>query len=313
VGDAVTPLVSAILPVHNRASWIARAVTSVLSQTYPALELIVVDDGSTDDTRSVLDRFGSRVTVLCQEHAGVYAARNLGLGRARGELVAFIDSDDVWLPDRLSRQVPLLQRPQVGLVFGDATHVAGNADATTPSGLTCFQVTPPRRGLVAAHFAWGNFVPTSTVLARRRCFEESGEFSLAAPVSADYLKWFQIALRHEFDYTVGPLAEYTIHPSGISQDLGQSLRARIQLFSDELARTADPTTREVLRRLLFNLALHLAWAAFRGRAGRPSDGLVLAWGTAAPAGLDAAAWTAAFAHHHMRVRSRRFMPTHRTA
>src|ERR1700704_1423104 len=96
------PRISVILPVYNREQTVARAIRSVLAQTWTSLELIVVDDGSTDGTRDVLRSFGSQITVIEQPHAGAYAARNRGLREARGELIAFIDSDDVWLPDRLA-------------------------------------------------------------------------------------------------------------------------------------------------------------------------------------------------------------------
>src|SRR5918996_2260783 len=104
------PLVSVILAVHNREGSVARAIASVLEQTYRHLELIVVDDGSTDGTRAVVESFGGSLTLVTQAHAGVYPARNRGLRHARGDLVAFIDSDDAWLPDKLEAQVPLMRR-----------------------------------------------------------------------------------------------------------------------------------------------------------------------------------------------------------
>jgi glycosyltransferase involved in cell wall biosynthesis len=117
--SADQPLVTAILPVFNREASIARAIESVLGQTYGNVELIVVDDGSTDGTADILARYSERATILAQSNGGAYKARNLALRRARGELVAFVDSDDAWLPDKLARQVPLMRRPEVGLVFGD--------------------------------------------------------------------------------------------------------------------------------------------------------------------------------------------------
>ena len=141
---------------------------------------------------------------------------------------------------------------------------------------------------------------------RRSCLEEAGGFSEASEVSADYLAWFRVALRHELDYVERPLAEYTVHAAGISFALGRSLAARISLFRAELARTADPAARRVLRRLLFNLSLHLALAALRGRAGEVSNPFRLAWRTASStAGLEAAPWSAAFAAEQLRVRTRR--------
>ena len=300
------PLVSVILPVYNREACVARAIASVLAQTYRPLELIVIDDDSTDGTRRVLDGFGSQITVVAQRHAGTYVARNLGLRQARGELVAFIDSDDAWFPDRLACQVPLMQRPEVGLVFGDAIHVTAPERDAPRTGRTCFSVAPPRRGRAAEQFAWCNFVPTCTVLVRRRCLEEVGDFSEESALSADYLAWFRIALRHELDYAGRPVAEYTVHNSGISFDLGRSLVARIELFSGELARTSDPATRALLRRLLFNLALHLMLAAVRGRAGNVSQPLRTAWRTASMvSSVQAPTWTAAFAVDQLRVRTRR--------
>ncbi len=300
------PLVSVILAVHNREGSVARAIDSVLAQTYRHLELIVVDDGSTDGTRCAVDRFGARVTLIAQAHAGVYAARNRGLRHARGELVAFIDSDDAWVSDKLAAQVPLMRRPDVGLVFGDAVHVAAPHEGAERTGLTSFRVAPPRRGRVAERFARCNFVPTCTVLVRRSCLEETGNFFEASTLSADYLAWFRIALRHELDYVDRAVAEYTVHAGGISFDLGRSLAARIDLFSAELAHTTDAWTRSVLRRLLFNLSLGLAFAALRGRARNVTHPLRLAWRAALRvASLEAAPWTAAFAVDQLCLRTRR--------
>jgi glycosyltransferase involved in cell wall biosynthesis len=300
------PLVSVILAVHNRERSVGRAITSVLAQTYRHVELIVVDDGSTEGTRDVVERFGATVTLITQAHAGVYAARNRGLRHARGELVAFIDSDDAWLSDKLAMQVPLMRRPEVGLVFGDAVHVTSPHEGAPRTGLMSFRVAPPRRGRVAERFALCNFVPTCTVLLRRSCLEEAGGFSEASELSADYLAWFRIALHHELDYVDREVAEYTVHADGISFDLGRSLSGRLDLFSAELGHTTDPTTRAVLRRLLFNLSLHLTLAVLRGRARNVSHPLRLAWHTASRvASLEVAQWTAAFALEEMRVRTRR--------
>ncbi|MEA2415185.1 MAG: hypothetical protein QOI58_1842 [Thermoanaerobaculia bacterium] len=297
------PRISVILPVYNREQSVARAVRSVLAQTRAPFELIVVDDGSTDGTRAVLDSFGSQITVIEQPHAGAYVARNRGLREAHGELIAFIDSDDVWLPDRLASQLPLMARPEVGLVFGDVVHVRPGHERRH---VTSFQVAPPRRGRVAKQFAWCNFVPTSTVLVRRSCLVEAGGFAEDVALSCDYLMWFQIALRHELDFVDRVVAEYTLSPDSMSRDLGRSIEARIQLFSGELARTTDPGTRKILKRLLFNLSWSLAIAALRKRAGGVTRPLRNAQTTAmAATRLEAGPWTAAFAMNQLRIRTRR--------
>jgi glycosyltransferase involved in cell wall biosynthesis len=104
------PLVSAIIPTYNRAHIICEAVESALAQTYPHMEVIVVDDGSKDDTLTRLKQFEGRIRVVGQVNKGPAAARNLGIAVARGELIAFLDSDDIWLPEKTERQVALIKR-----------------------------------------------------------------------------------------------------------------------------------------------------------------------------------------------------------
>jgi glycosyltransferase involved in cell wall biosynthesis len=104
------PLVSAIIPTYNRAHIIGEAVDSALAQTYPHIEVIVVDDGSKDDTLARLQQYGNRIRVVNQANAGPAAARNRGIAVSRGELIAFLDSDDIWLPSKIERQVALLRR-----------------------------------------------------------------------------------------------------------------------------------------------------------------------------------------------------------
>ena len=243
-----------------------------------------------------MKRYDARLLEL--PHRGVYAARNSAVRQARGELIAFIDSDDAWLPDRLASQVPLMRREEVGLVFGDATHVVGGQGGK----MSCFRAAPPQRGRAATGMVRCNFVPTITVLVRRRCLDEIGGFTETMPLSADYLAWFRIALHHELDYVDRPVAHYTVRPGSLSSDLGKALDARIRLFSDRLGETTDPGERALLRKLLFNLSLQLALAALRGRARNLVGSLRLAWRVA---GLHIAPWTASFALYHLRVRGRR--------
>jgi glycosyltransferase involved in cell wall biosynthesis len=109
------PTVSVIIPTYNRASVICDAVESVLNQSYSNVDLIVVDDGSKDDTHARLRRFGNRIRLITQDNAGPAAARNRGIAVSRGDLVAFLDSDDLWLPSKVERQVSLLGRLDVAV------------------------------------------------------------------------------------------------------------------------------------------------------------------------------------------------------
>ena len=268
------PLVTVVMAVYNREPWVARAIESVLAQTYRAFELVVVDDGSTDGTRGVLQRYASRATLLSCAHLGAYRARSMALRCARGELVAFIDSDDLWYPDRLSSQVPLFERPELGLAFGDAALVDHRVAPPRRLTRTFFDTTPPFRGRGGGGFTRGNFVPFSSVLVRRECFERCGEF---APVmrGADYLKWFEIAQRYEVDYVARPIFEYAIHQDSLSHPMLNVLPARIEVFGQALRTTRDPAVRVQMQQIIFNQRWHLAIARARscsGAALRPFAG-----------------------------------------
>ncbi len=258
------PLVSVVIPVYNREHLVRRAIDSVLQQSLPGVEILAIDDGSTDGTADVLRSYGSRVDVLSQAHAGPYEARNLGIEKSRGDLIAFLDSDDVWYPDRLERQVARMARPRVGMVFGNAALVDHRGGAARRLRLTAFDITPPRRGR-AADFAYGNFVPFSSVLVRRECFEACGPFTTLTRTSADYLKWFQIALRYELAFIREPLFEYMLHAGNMSGDLVRVLEARIRLFREELRQADDAPAAETVLHILFALHLHLAVALARRR------------------------------------------------
>ncbi len=260
LASSAGPLVSVILPVYNRAGCVARAIKSVLSQSYRHFELLVINDGSTDGTRRVLDGFTPLITILDQPHTGAEAARNLGLDHARGEFVAFIDSDDEWYPDRLSCQLPLFSRDEVGLVFGNAALV--DYRQTPPRRLrrTFFDGVRPSRGRVLEAFARGCFVPCSSVLARRQCFAEG---FTPGRVAADYLKWLEIAASYELDYVPDPVFEYAIHAGGISHNLPATLKDRLEAFRDLRERNRNPEMDRVIRRILFNLTISLRIARLR--------------------------------------------------
>jgi hypothetical protein len=193
-------------------------------------------------------------------------------------------------------------------VFGDANQVEYRGGAPSPRSLTAFEITPPRRGWVTDHFAYGNFIPTSSVLVRHCCFRELGEFCDSAQLSADWAMWFRIALRYKLDYVDEPVFEYALHAGGISRDLLGALRSRIELLGAMLTDAPDRRTRDELLHILFNLHLHLALARLRRRRGEVVG--ALADGTRAlrlGSPRTSLAWSAGFIGNQLRVRlGRRF-------
>ncbi len=173
---AHAPRVSVILPVYNGASTIGRALSSVFAQSFTDYEIVVVDDGSTDDTPSVLASYGGRIHVVSQANHGLSGARNAGAFAARGELLAFVDDDDEWMPEKLARCVAVLdQDPNCVLVYTGAVRVdrAGTPMPTpTQNGLTDLVDSPTMAQMLER--PW-NAVPSQFVV-RRAVFNRCGGF-----------------------------------------------------------------------------------------------------------------------------------------
>jgi glycosyltransferase involved in cell wall biosynthesis len=158
--------VSVIIPTYNRAELISQAIDSVLAQTVPAHEIIVADDGSTDDTAAVVAAYGDRVRYLALPHRGQPAAtRNAGIRAATGVLLAFLDSDDLFLPDKLARQIAALaQTPAAGVVYSNGLYFRTTPDAPV-GGCSMGCLRPPAGSL--DQLLAGNFLAPPVVLVRR--------------------------------------------------------------------------------------------------------------------------------------------------
>jgi len=194
-------LVSVIIPTYNRARWILEAIDSVLGQTYGNVQLVVVDDGSTDDTRDMLRRRDGRVTVIHTGHnRGPAAARNRGISAAAGDLIAFLDSDDLWLPEKLSVQVRYFtDHPDC--------RVCQTEELWIRNGV---RVNPMRKH--AKHAGWifnpclaRCIVSPSAVMLHRSVFECVGLFDEAMPACEDYDLWLRIAPVYEIHLITRPL------------------------------------------------------------------------------------------------------------
>ncbi len=207
-------LVTTIIPTYNRAQDCVVAVESALAQTHREQEILVIDDGSTDDTEAVLARFGDRIRYVKKVNAGVSAARNLGMEMARGEAIAFLDSDGSWMPEKLARQVAVLEeRPAVALVITSMLVV--NPDGSVLEAFSR-RTTIPVDGRVLRHVLRNPAMTPSTALIRTSVLRELGGFDPTLPTAKDLDLHLRIALRHEVAVIDEPLARYLRSTTGLS-------------------------------------------------------------------------------------------------
>lgn len=252
-----SPLVTAIIPTYQHAGVVGEAVRSALSQTYEPLEIVVVDDGSTDGTGEVLHTFGDTIRVVRQPNRGLSAARNSGIAAASGELVAFLDADDVWFPGKLDQQVPLFANPEVGLVGADMIYFDEHGDQpTTPLS----RRDVPRGRVYPGFFTREAVLLMPTVVVRRRCFEEVGVFDESLTALEDQDMWHRISRTWALDFVPEPLARYRLSPTQMTQDFDRMLANDIKLREKCVAE--DPALLEIDRPLLdscyYRLYLDLA-------------------------------------------------------
>ena len=269
----MSPTVSVIIPTYNRWPLVGDAIDSVLAQRDGDFEVIVVDDGSTDDTVQQLSRFGSRLRVLQQPNRGVSAARNLAARHARGNYLAFLDSDDLWLPEKLAIQTVFMeQNPAVQICqteeawIRNGVRVNPKAKHRKPSG----DIFLPSLELC--------LVSPSAVMLTRELFERVGGFDETLPVCEDYDLWLRIAVDHPVSLIDAALV---IKRGGHADQLSRSMwgmdRYRVSALQKLLRSGLDGTRRaaaiEVLRRKFGVLA---SGARKRGKASEAAayeDGL----------------------------------------
>lgn len=230
------PRVSVVIPNHNYAQFVGQAVESVLGQTCPPFEVIIVDNGSDDESLEVLRAYSDRCRVIAQADLGQSGSRNRGVLETRGDWIGFLDADDVWLPTKLEEQLELV-RPEVGLVYCSLE--------LTDADLQPAQVLEARhRGRILDAFADypGEGVVLggeSTAIVRREALARVGVFDPSLSISAGWDLWRRIATHYEVDYVRAPLVQYRQHGGNLHGRLARYeadvRRASRKLFDDPAA------------------------------------------------------------------------------
>lgn len=271
------PKVSVVIPTHNYGRFLAESLDSVLAQDYDDYEVIVVDDGSTDETQQVLASYDGRVRCVCQRHAGSAAARNTAIGVASGEMIAFQDADDVWLQGSLRQRVDMLDmHPELGMVFADVTVVKGN-QVLFPSFLKERKVLQSIEKIaedgdrfiftrsVFPDLLMERFVTTPTLLIRRQCFDEAGLWDTSVQDQEDYELQIRMAKRYRLGYINRIFAICRLHGNNITYKTASMNAKRLAVIhryknDPDLSALA----RRALRRRISDLYLESAWSLRQG-------------------------------------------------
>ncbi len=280
-----TSLVSIVIPAFNRASQLPRALDSVLAQTVSDWEIVLVDDGSTDATREVVaryrDRIGDRLRYVFQDNRGPGAARNRGIERARGRFVAFLDSDDEFLPKKLERQLALVSRcPDLGFVYSDFSYrETGGAFVysafavrhPTAREVPCEPVGPALfrcRGSLFDTLIRGYFICTITGLVRRDVLEEGVRFPEDLRFGEEWLFYLRVARRCDAGFVDEPLSVYHHHEGSLARfdrlQNVENFRRLLQAMHAEFGRDARRIGR-ITRGHLGLLERQLGCRAYRER------------------------------------------------
>ena len=236
------PTVSVIIPAYNCETYITETLDSVLGQTFKDLELIVVDDGSTDRTREIVASYGAPVRLLTQINSGVCAARNYGIREAAGRYICLMDHDDYWFPEKLVLQLEEMSKHrETGLVYSSFIWWYRNAEGVFPDP-SSFAPASYSVGIDEEFSGWiyhllllDCWVLTSSALIRAEVFDKCGVFDESLPYSEDWDLWLRISQEYPFTKLRKPLTLYRQHPQQGNR-IARSIDYRTELISKAAAR-----------------------------------------------------------------------------
>jgi glycosyltransferase involved in cell wall biosynthesis len=200
------PLVSIIMASYNAEEFILQAVESILNQSYKHFELIIIDDGSTDNTSNIIEPFrnDSRIKYIFQKNAGQTIAKNRGISESSGNFIAFCDADDYWHPNKLDIQLAMfLENPKIGVVYSDI-------QAVDQQGLNIKvgQLLDGKSGNILNDLLFDNFIPFGSAMIRKQCLDEHGAFNEQYRMGIDWDLWLRISTSWEFGFTPQKLYFY---------------------------------------------------------------------------------------------------------
>lgn len=259
-------MISVIIPTHNRSDLLVRAIDSALNQTYDNIEIIVVSDGSTDNTEEVVSKYeDSRIRFIGYEDAkGANFARNLGIKSAEGEYVAFLDDDDEWTEDKLNKQlVEFLKKDKVGLVYTGIEHIYVDYDTTYTS-------TPYLSGNLSKDILFRNYIgSTSSAMAKTELVRKVGMFDVKMPAKQDYDLWIRICQESEIGFVKDICVKYyNYNSSGQISGKTDKYEKATEIIREKYAHLFSKLSEQEIRKITSDDNLFLATNSLRNNNGK---------------------------------------------
>jgi glycosyltransferase involved in cell wall biosynthesis len=236
-----TPTVSVVIATYNYGRFLPEAIDSVLAQTFTDYEIVVVDDGSTDNTAEVIERYresseqaGRLRYIRLEKNIGQPKAKNLGIRTSRGRFIAFLDGDDVWLPRKLEKQMPVFEKNgDTGVVYSDVMLFQGGQEFPETK-------RPPfARGKVTRNLIFDNIVPFSSAIVRRECFDRDGMFDESIPLAIDYELWLRLSVNWAFDYVPEKLIKGRVGHTRLSSRADERTKIATRICDEFLSRNRE--------------------------------------------------------------------------
>lgn len=229
------PLISIITPTYNRADFLGEAIDSVLAQTFDDFELIVVDDGSTDNTSSLVKEYSDhRIRYFYQANQGQSVARNRALEKAKGEYICFLDSDNVWLENKLKKSLEVFKaHPKVDVVYADCILIDEDGNELSRKNMKRYS------GLIAKYMIKDNCVSMNTTMTKRECFNRFGGFDEDCKVADDYDLWLRFSGHYNFHYISEYFVNYRVMKNQISSDKKRRFDSNERIIKSFLKRFPD--------------------------------------------------------------------------
>ncbi|WLE96828.1 MAG: glycosyltransferase family 2 protein [Candidatus Electrothrix communis] len=222
----MNPTVSVVITCYNYGKFIEDCLKSVQQQIYQNFEVIIVDDGSTDNSEKMIRPFlkDERFRYIWQKNGGHANAKNCGVRECQGKFIAFLDADDLWLPEKLAKQIPLFSDKSVGVVYSRIACIDQEGKPRIKKKALGFP--SPRRGRMTDCLIYDNVIPFSSAVVRSECFTSLGVFfDESLPMGTDWDIWLRFSMKYKFDYCEEKLTRYRVGHSG---QISKNLQGRFQ-------------------------------------------------------------------------------------